>query len=420
MSKKNIKLTEGDIENIVKKVIEEQRRGDLTGARKKFTNRDRRKYEEEGRSENWNEEISGLLNFKANSNNPLAINVGGGNYDIRIITNLRSGGKEVPGNETPPEVTVTIPMYNVKGSSLPYADNMVMPYFDKYPDASVQFKKIVTDFIEYIKAGGGDKLTNVTIKGSADSGTPTLKVPSGYSKLDHPNAKPYNGKTEPKEMNQYLADMRANQYAQALIKSIKESTGFDLKINVLKGNNFYGQGESKRGEEFRKIILNPNAEQHEVKNISTISGTKTPSKKIKNESKKWVVPVYINGKKIDVEGYRFWDDFGGGRWSLGLRPEQVKELEIEERFEGVLNAELNDSGFIVNGRLIGRLGNKPPMMGITNPNPATDGPIRFYSPKVTCKIAIKRPVIDGKKIKVVQLQDYLFTFSVKPQPQYRT
>ena len=29
MSKKNIKLTEGDIENIVKKVIEEQRRGDL-------------------------------------------------------------------------------------------------------------------------------------------------------------------------------------------------------------------------------------------------------------------------------------------------------------------------------------------------------------------------------------------------------
>ena len=29
MSKKNIKLTEGDIENIVKKVIEEQKRGDL-------------------------------------------------------------------------------------------------------------------------------------------------------------------------------------------------------------------------------------------------------------------------------------------------------------------------------------------------------------------------------------------------------
>ena len=83
------------------------------------------------------------------------------------------------------------------------------------PDAQEQFRKIVETFKEYINAGGGDKLTNVTIKGSADSGTPTLKVPSGYSKLDHPSAKPYNGKTDPKEMNQYLANTRANQYAQS-------------------------------------------------------------------------------------------------------------------------------------------------------------------------------------------------------------
>ena len=35
MSKKIIKLTEGDIENIVKKVIEEQRPGDLGYGKKK-------------------------------------------------------------------------------------------------------------------------------------------------------------------------------------------------------------------------------------------------------------------------------------------------------------------------------------------------------------------------------------------------
>ena len=35
MSKKIIKLTEGDIENIVKKVIEEQKRGDLGYNKKK-------------------------------------------------------------------------------------------------------------------------------------------------------------------------------------------------------------------------------------------------------------------------------------------------------------------------------------------------------------------------------------------------
>ena len=64
MSKRNIKLTEGDIENIVKKVIKEQ--GDLTGARKKFSKRDRKKYEQKGRSENWNQEVSGSLNFDVN------------------------------------------------------------------------------------------------------------------------------------------------------------------------------------------------------------------------------------------------------------------------------------------------------------------------------------------------------------------
>ena len=102
MSKKNIKLTEGDIENIVKKVIEEQRRGDL-GDRKKFSKRDRKKYEQKGRSENWNQEVSGSLNFDVNPTNPLAVNVGEGNYDIRYITKLVGGGKAIPGKETPPE-----------------------------------------------------------------------------------------------------------------------------------------------------------------------------------------------------------------------------------------------------------------------------------------------------------------------------
>ena len=418
MSKRNIKLTEVDIENIVRTVIEEQRRGDLTGDRKKFSKRDRKKYEQEGSSENWNQEVSGSLNFDVNPTNPLAVNVGEGNYDIRYITKLSGGGKEVPGNETPPEIMVTIPTYNVQGSSLPYADNMVMPYFDKYPEANVQFEKIVKDFIEYINAGGGDKLTNVTIQGSADSGTPTLKVPSGYSKLDHPNAKPYNGKTNPKEMNQYLADMRANQYAQSLIKSIKESTGFDLKIKVLKGDNFYGQGESKRGEEFRKIVLNPNAKEHEVKNVTNVDGTKTPSKKIKNESTKWMVPVYTDGVGKYREGYRVWDDYGNGTWHLALSVERADELDIDWAFDGVLDAKLTDSGFIVDGKLVGILGNRPPMIGVRNPNPATDGPISYYSPKITTKSAVRTTVVDGEEIKVAYLKDIIFTFSVKPQQQY--
>ena len=409
MSKKIIKLTEGDIENIVKKVIKEQ--GDLTGARKKFSKRDRKKYEQKGRSENWNQEVSGSLNFDVNQTNPLAVNVGEGNYDIRYITKLVGGGKAIPGKETPPDVVITIPTYDIAGSSLPYADNMVMPYFDKFPDAQEQFRNIVETFKEYINAGGGDKLTNVTIKGSADSGTPTLQVPSGYSKLDHPSAKPYNGKTDPKEMNQYLANTRANQYARALINDIKEKTGFDLKINVLEGDNFYGQGDGKRGEEFRKITLEPNAEQHSVKNELKIDGKKTPGKNIKNESTKWMVPVYTDGVGKYREGYRVWDNYGNGTWYLALSVERVDELGIDWAFDGVLDAKLTNSGFIVDGKLVGILGERPQMIGTRNPNPATDGPISYYSPKITTKSAVRTAVVDGEEIKVAYLKDIIFTFS---------
>ena len=286
-----------------------------------------------------------------------------------------------------------------------------MPYFDKFPDAQEQFRNIVETFKEYINAGGGDKLTNVTIKGSADSGTPTLQVPSGYSKLDHPSAKPYNGKTDPKEMNQYLANTRANQYARALINDIKEKTGFDLKINVLEGDNFYGQGDGKRGEEFRKITLEPNAEQHSVKNELKIDGKKTPGKNIKNESTKWMVPVYTDGVGKYREGYRVWDNYGNGTWYLALSVERVDELGIDWAFDGVLDAKLTNSGFIVDGKLVGILGERPPMIGTRNPNPATDGPISYYSPKITTKSAVRTAVVDGEEIKVAYLKDIIFTFS---------
>ena len=163
-----------------------------------------------------------------------------------------------------PEEDIIIPVFSVAGANLPYADNMVMPYFNKFPEAEKQFGKIVEAFVKYINAGGGDKLTNVTIKGSADSAAPNERVPSGYNKLDHPGGKLFGGipKTDLKGRNQWLADNRAKQYANALIKVIKDRTGFDLKIEVLRGDNYYGEGSSKRGQEYRKITLTPNAPTH--------------------------------------------------------------------------------------------------------------------------------------------------------------
>ena len=421
MAKRNIKLTEGDIENIVKKVIEEQRRGDLTGVKTKFSRRDRKKYEQKGRSENWNQEISGSLNFDVNQTNPLAVNVGEGRYDIRYITKLVGGGKEIPGKETPPNVVITIPIYNVQGSSLPYADNMVMPYFDKYPEANVQFEKIVKDFIDYINAGGGDKLTNVTIKGSADSARPTLKWPSGYSKLDHPSAKPYNGKTDPKEMNQYLADMRANQYAQALINAIKEETGFDLKIKVKKGDNFYGQGDDKRGEEFRKITLEPNAEQYEVVDKEVIPGKKG-TKAVNNKStiKPYLVYIYPNGyaNPTKIEGFKTTN-------GLVIKKEDADDLGLTGKFKTTSKAEIKGSNFFVDGNDIGPIRGKGDLdnVGIRSNalkgmsyNTILDGIGKigegkaFAGPRTVTNGSPFKIDFNGEKIEVITLKQTLFSF----------
>ena len=160
-----------------------------------------------------------------------------------------------------------------------------------------------------------------------------------------------------------------------------------------------------------KITLEPNAEQHAVKNELKIDGTKTPGKKIKNESTKWMVPVYTDGVGKYREGYRVWDNYGNGTWYLALSVERADELGIDWAFDGVLDAKLTDSGFIVDGKLVGILGDRPPMIGTRNPNPATDGPISYYSPKITTKSAVRTAVVDGEEIKVAYLKDIIFTFS---------
>ena len=76
MSKKIIKLTEGDIENIVKKVIEEQRPGDL-GYGKKETIRKKIKQTVVPKIGTGSDSVN--LNFDVMSpTNPLAVNVGEG------------------------------------------------------------------------------------------------------------------------------------------------------------------------------------------------------------------------------------------------------------------------------------------------------------------------------------------------------
>ena len=358
MGKRVIRLTEADIEKIVKKVIKEQGSGDLKPKKRKYKDKTDRN------SPNWDGGDSGTLNFDLQYQEitPLAYNVTEYYFDVRQSKDLARKYKTPKSSETPPQQTppkVIIPKFSVEGSSLPYADNMVMPYFDKYEGSKEKFKSILDAFVRYIKAGGGDKLDNVTIKGSADSGTPTLVPPSGYSKLDHPGGTPYGGKTDPKEMNQYLADMRAEQYANVLINEIKKETGFDLKITVLQGDNYYGQ-DGKRGIEYRKITVTPNAPELKPVSTTTTSGAKTDGSKTTTELVKGGaipldVAVFIDGQESYVEGYKVNDFYNDER--LCVTREESEFLGLPLNFRGNLNSYVKGQDFYVNGKKVGPIDN---------------------------------------------------------------
>ena len=107
---------------------------------------------------------------------------------------------------------------------------------------------------------------------------------------------------------------------------------------------------------------------------------------------------------------------------MALSVERADELGVDWPFgrkKVVVNAKLDNNSLTVDGKLLGVLGTRPPMIGVSNPNPSTDGPIAYYSPKITTKSAIRTTVVDNEEIEVAYLKDITFTFSVKPQQQYR-
>ena len=352
MGKRVIRLTEADIEKIVKKVIKEQGSGDLTGVQK------RKKVKIESSSD-WRGADEGTLNFDIVDTNYQAVNVGYEKFKIAMHNDVAKVGKELPGESTPPTEggTRDIADFEIKGSELPYADNMVTPDFDKYPDAKTLFNNIVTSFVDYIKAGGGSKLTNVTIKGSADSAAPNENIPSGYNKLDHPGGKLFGGipKENLKERNQWLADNRASEYAKLLKNSISEqSGGFELKINVLPGDNYYGKGNEFRGEEYRKITLTPNAEPLKLNTPSPTNtpGSQTSGSKVKFPSRPYGVEYYWDGQGGTVSGYEVFDSRGNRFLAISKEDSEKWGTPI---FDGKLNASIKGDKFYVDNKLVGQI-----------------------------------------------------------------
>jgi hypothetical protein len=363
---KKLILTEGQVKYIIDNLMEQ---GDIGDPRyrdrkaEKETRRAQKNYKEGPLD--WGGGFNGGFNFL--SQQAGAVNVGSSLYKISYHTMANNQGKAMPGKQTPPKETPpqkqepTLSTFTVQGSSLPYADNMVKPYFDKYPDALATFNGILTKFVDYIKNGGGPNLTNVTIKGSADSAAPTTVVPAGYSKLDHPSGRPYNGLTDPMERNQYLADTRASEYAKVLSYKVKELTGFDLNIKVLPGDNYYGQA-GKRGDQFRNIVLTPNAgelkqtqpAQPETQATST-PATSEPGQNVKIASVPYKVPVYEDGEGYLVNGYNVTD--GRGNNFYGISNKNASDMQLPQLFTGTMECAIDNKkgNFYVGNEIVGEI-----------------------------------------------------------------
>jgi len=238
---------------------------------------------------NWNGKKKGLMDL-TNPQGVYAYNVGynGQKYTltsaseaIRVI----SKGEEKT-TTTPPTIVKepTLRSLTLEGSAFPYPDNMVKPKFDSFPEAKKVYDMFIQSIVDFLKSASADKMGNFTIQGTADSARPTLDVPKGYSKLDHPGEL-YDGKKDPNEMNQYLADTRAKELGKIITQDVIDKTGVDISKNMVytKGINYYGQ-QGKRGFEFKKVNVTPSKTSVDIaepsKIVSTTPGTSSSSSSV--------------------------------------------------------------------------------------------------------------------------------------------
>lgn len=251
-------------QNIEKSLLSEQTKEEKKRYKQMWKNKEisRTEYKnlKRGGVPNWEGKSNGLIKWDVLGSQPNAEGVTESDWNLYSARGITRTGETPPitgsTSDTPP-ITWELPEIELLGDgSIPFADNMVTPAWDKFPTAKSKFDEVVTSFIEFIKQGGFDYIKKINIQGSADSARPTEDVPAGYSGLDHPDGI-YGGETDDTERNQYLADMRAKMYAADLIEAVKEATGKDLsnKFVYLKGLNYYGSEGKERGPNYRKITF---------------------------------------------------------------------------------------------------------------------------------------------------------------------
>jgi hypothetical protein len=294
--------------------------------------------------------------------------------------------------------------FNIPGDSLPFADNMVTPSFDKFPNAKIEFDRIVTAFVNYISAGGFDKLNNITIQGSADSANPTLSVPAGYTELDH--NPPYDGLTDLNQMNLFLAKKRAENYAAKLIEEVKTRTGKTLNIKSQNPISYLGKGDSYRGPQFRSIKLTPNAPKLTVSEPKPVP---PPRDKYAPEqlpdAKQVKITVTIDGKSEVMGGYSYPNEkntLSVGVEKIGSIPNNFEGMVVDGKIENNILSVTSEG--VTN--IIGEIKDGKPSINFNSYGYT----VNKYSGPLTTIYGTKNVKFDGKQIGLNFIKDIYLTF----------
>lgn len=168
--------------------------------------------------------------------------------------------------------------FTVNGARKTFCDNVVDVDLTVKENLD-ELNNIVKKIEAYITAPNDDQGNtalskfNMSIMGQADSAAPgwlpgppcnsrTSDIGHDYGGMEK---KPRKDRTDDDlhKMNMYLATMRARNYKNLIIDEVKKQTGLTIQIQELPAKEYFGEGELKRGSQWRSMVLTSTSPEHE-------------------------------------------------------------------------------------------------------------------------------------------------------------
>ena len=236
----------------------------------------------------WKDGTSGSLIFisdkspaASNIKGPGTMNVGTTKSWNLLYAEIKNHYSVIdkPDDTTPPNPNVIDIDDNfvVNGARKTFCDNVVDVDLTVKENLD-ELDNIVKKIEAYITAPNDDEGNTslskfkMSIMGQADSAAPgwlpgepcnktTTEIGHNYGGMEK---KPRKDRTDDDlhKMNLYLATMRAKNYKNLIIDEIKKRTGITIEIQELPAKEYYGEGTSKRGSQWRSMVLTSSSPEH--------------------------------------------------------------------------------------------------------------------------------------------------------------